>query len=428
MSGMLGPELVETKPKGEGFRRRHVELDLASGALRATLTVKPVDQVDGTTQQATPPPPKRLLVNCAYGTTFQEPPAKYAEMHVLALQEPGKPAQFLRFESDHDKARWKVAIEGTMVKWPARPMLSFEFMSGPVVGSEPELELEPEPESMASTVPEAVTPLRRTGDGLVELIEPREADAPITDKDFTAARAVVSRFEQLDALSQVPSYSGHPSNFRLLTRTEHIALYKSKERGTKHFVYRPSPKSCEGIPARFVQEVMRDDDFAMVANPQCTEFQLLGCNSAGNSVLFQVVEMSNFKTKPRELLAMRERRTDAEDADSGTEETMLRSTFHPDKPLQHQLDETNGKDVSAFRAYQFVYSLVRPKAGEPESCEVMGLMRLQPRGDCPRKAIDTVATQVVKDVWARVRVEAIARMEAAGLAPPVSRPASDVSM
>eukprot|EP01043_Picozoa_sp_COSAG02_P095244 COSAG02_NODE_31614_length_530_cov_1.280742_1_plen_95_part_00 len=68
-----------------------------------------------------------------------------------------------------------------------------------------------------------------------------------------------------------------------------------------------------------------------------------------------------------------------------------------------------------FRAYQFVYSLVRPKAatlGEPESCEVMGLMRLQLRGDCPRKAIDTVATQVVKDVWARVRAEAIARMKA----------------
>jgi len=38
--------------------------------------------------------------------------------------------------------------------------------------------------------------------------------------------------------------------------------------------------------------------------------------------------------------------------------------------------------------------------------------RLQPRGDCPRKAIDTVATKVVEDVWVRVRAEAIARMKA----------------
>lgn len=396
---MLGPELLEAKAKGDPFKAMHVQLDLETGTLRATSVSKPPEQDAG-------PPRAILLVNCAYGATFQELPAKYAAMQVLALQEPGKKVYFLRFDNADDKGRWRAAIEGTMVDWPPLLDLSFEFMSGP--GPAPE----PEPEGVSEGLPP------QAEDGMDVLVEPNEADEPITEADFDAARAVVERFEELDSLSKIPHYLGHPSKFRLLANTPHMALYKSKERACKHFLYRPSSKSCQGIPARFVQEVMRDDDFAVASNSHCIEFEKLGSNSGGNDILFQLVSMENFKSKPRELLAMRARRSDAAGNGSGAEETMMRSTFHPDKPLQHRLDETQGKSVSAFRAYQFVYSLVRPKVcapGEPESCEVMGLMRLQPRGDCPRKAIDTVASQVVKDVWERVRTEAMARMEAVGL-------------
>ena len=66
-----------------------------------------------------------------------------------------------------------------------------------------------------------------------------------------------------------------------------------------------------------------------------------------------------------------------------------------------------------IRAFQFAYTRVRPAETEPESCEVVGLLRLQPRADCPREAIDHVAGNVLQDEWMRVREEAIRRLGAA---------------
>lgn len=55
----------------------------------------------------------------------------------------------------------------------------------------------------------------------------------------------------------------------------------------------------------------------------------------------------------------------------------------------------------------------------------MGLLHcLQPRDDTPQRPIDTAATQAVKDVWTRVRAEAIICMDAARLAPPLGRRAA----
>ena len=63
-------------------------------------------------------------------------------------------------------------------------------------------------------------------------------------------------------LSPVTKRDGHPSGFKLLSHTDHLSVFKSRERGVKHFLYRASEESCRGIPARFLQEVMRDDSFA----------------------------------------------------------------------------------------------------------------------------------------------------------------------
>ena len=412
---MLGPQLLETKPTGEGFRQGMVELDLASGALRAAPANSAMPGVDDGSSARRPA--KRLLVNCAYGATFQEPPAKYAAMHVIGLQEPGQRVHFLRFENAEDKARWQAALAGTMVEWPPLPPLSFEFMSGPGGGVEPEPEPEPEPKAAGA----------RGGSARVELVEPVESESPIADEDFAAARAVIGRFEQLDSLSAVPGHTGHPSGFRLLSKTPHLELFKSKERATKHFLYRPSALSCRGIPARFIQDVMRDDEFVASSNPRCTEFTVLDRRlDSDNETVYQLVELSSFKSKPRELLTLRARRREAA---SQTEATMLRSTFHPDKPVQHRegvhVNNPSCQPQHAVRSYQFLYSLVRPAAAAAaaasagrsrgESCEVIGLMRLQPRGDCPRSAIDTVATTVMEEIWARLREEAVSRMEKEGL-------------
>jgi hypothetical protein len=421
---MLGPQLLEIKPKGEGFKQKMVELDLASGALRAALP-EPPPSADGSRPVRRA---KKLVVNCAYGATFQEPPAKYAAMHVLALQEPGQLVHFLRFENAEDKAQWATAIEGTMVSWPALTPLSFEFMSGPGAAEGLPPALGPEPEPEPEQRPSGGSRSGNRG-GSVELTEPSETESPITAEDFDAARSVVDRFELLDSLSQIPSQPGHPSGFRLLNKTQHIALYKSKERATKHFLYRPSALSCRGIPARFVQDVMRDDTFAVASNPHCTEFADLGRNSGGNEITYQLVELSSFKSKPRELLTMRDRRRREESSgNGGVEETMVRSTYHPDRPVEHpqgdRASNPSGEPQRAVRAYQFLYSHVAPAdaaaaASGSESCAVVGLLRVQPRGDCPRQAIDSVATTVMTDVWARVREEAIVRMQAEGLpAPP----------
>ena len=431
LAGVLGPKRLETKRKGGKFAHALVEVDLRCGAIYVATAPEPTAR--GARIAAAKPGTKELFIRCAYGATFQQPPDKYAGMHILALQEPRRPVHFLRFEKQEDKTQWQTAIEGTMVRWPTLQPLSFAFMGGAELGPEPapeperelakelspspspspepepEQQPEPEPEPVPKSGPPTTGGAKRRG---VTLLEPSETEAPIADADFHAARAVINRFEQLNLLSRVPDFHGHPSGFRKLSTTQHMTLYKSKERGTKHFLYHPSPESCAHIPARLIQEVMRDDDFASTQNPHCEEFQALGCNGGGNEVIFQRV---NFKGRRRELLTVRERRRADE---RQTEETLIRSTFHPARPLDECAD---GKPSSETRAYQFLYSRVRSTAAsssptaKSESCEVIGLMRIQPRGDCPREAVDTVATAVINEVWERVRAEAVAHMKAEGL-------------
>jgi len=50
--------------------------------------------------------------------------------------------------------------------------------------------------------------------------------------------------------------------------------------------------------------------------------------------VYQLIKVTSVKTKPREILTMRARRRDGA-AQAGAEETLLRSTVHPDKPIQH---------------------------------------------------------------------------------------------
>ena len=60
-------------------------------------------------------------------------------------------------------------------------------------------------------------------------------------------------------------------------------------------------------------------------------------------------------------------------------ETLMRSTVHPAKPIQHsKKDEVNnpsGQKRELIRAFQFAYTRVRPAEAEPESCEAVGLVR-----------------------------------------------------
>eukprot|EP01045_Picozoa_sp_COSAG04_P040622 COSAG04_NODE_11959_length_678_cov_0.694301_1_plen_141_part_10 len=131
---LVEPEPLDVKTKGEPFRRAHVGLSDV-GAIFVH------EKAGGVS----------TLVECSRAG-FVEPPAKYDSMLVLALQEPGAPECFLRFESEDDMARWEGTIQGTMVQWPELAPLPLAFMGG-------------------------------------EAEEPCETEEPITDADFDAALA-----------------------------------------------------------------------------------------------------------------------------------------------------------------------------------------------------------------------------------------------
>ena len=54
------------------------------------------------------------------------------------------------------------------------------------------------------------------------------------------------------------------------------------------------------------------------SNPNCAELSILGTNSGGNEVVYQLIKVTSVKTKPREMLTMRARRRESQAASPKT--------------------------------------------------------------------------------------------------------------
>ena len=197
-------------------------------------------------------------------------------------------------------------------------------------------------------------------------------------------------------------------------------IYKNKDDGVKKYMFCTTRESEAGIPFKFRVELAADTEFEREktrSNSDTLEYLSLGHNEAGNEV-----EYTAFKLPPglknRDFLVMKADRTGP--ADSGVYEAVVRSTEHPDKPIQYSSDDKvnnpTGKKRTFIRAYQCVYLRMEAQDGGAWT-QTRGVIALDMRGEFSPKIMDSLLSEQIEKDAKETRKEVLQRMAAAGHSP-----------